>query len=90
MLLSSVFKVIMRTYNSVFVILNVDAPALSVEFNSIYNFVFIKGNSNDLKKDEIYFKETITRAFFQTAFPPTTAVPSLFKLFGHLTNLICI
>ena len=32
----------------------------------MFNFVLIKGNSNDLKKDETYFNGTIILAFFHS------------------------
>ena len=62
LLLSSVFRVTTGTYNSIFVILNVESPAtlditkFLVQFNSVYNFVLIKGSSNDLKKYEHILK----------------------------------
>ena len=35
------------------------------------NLVLIKGNSSNLKKFDIYFKGTITRAFLDALFAPT-------------------
>ena len=83
--MSSVFKVTAGTYNSVFVILQTaelaaskfDITEVLVQFNWVYNFVLIKGISNDLKKDEIYFSGTMVCAFFQIGLSPTKAVALL-------------
>ena len=48
----------------------------------MYNLVLIKGNSNDLKEFDIYFKGAITRAFLSTLFTPAVyGVPHKLDLY---------
>ena len=66
-----------------------------LQFNSIYNFVFINGNSNDLKKLLIYLKGTVILAFGHNLSGPAisglTSAPTLlavipFKKFDWYLN----